>query len=280
MVVVLALQAGGGLGEHHVRAEHPGLLTRPAGELVPADAMREARIVPDHGAAARLAAGNTLLQHHCPEALGCGIDPRGQAGWPRPDDDEITGVDVVTGISADRLDDLGGRRLDHRVAVVADHDGQARRVQALVIKQAAARRGVSGVEVERHVETGEQFPQLMRTGVLELPDDVEQVEAGFLVLGPVGQELTDFTVQILLEHPWLAEVVVSLAQRHGPDDRAARRVVALHQEHPLGQRVQGMRGPEEIDPGHLAHVVVGDEQRHRLVPGSQLAQRRQARGRG
>ncbi len=28
------------------------------------------------------------------------------------------------------------------------------------------------------------------------------------------------------------------------------------------------------------HVVVGDEQRHRLVPGRQLAQRRQARGRG
>jgi hypothetical protein len=80
--------------------------------------VREAGIVPDHRAAASLAAGHGLLQHHCPQALGRGVEP---------------------------------------------------------------------------------------------PDDAEQLEPGFLVLGPVGQELADFAVEILLEHPWLAEVVVSLA---------------------------------------------------------------------
>ena len=43
-------------------------------------------------------------------------------------------------------------------------------------------------------------------------------------------------------------------------DRAARRVVALHKEHPFGPRVQAMGTGQEVDPHHLAHLVVGDEQ--------------------
>lgn len=70
--------------------------------------------------------------------------------------------------------------------------------------------------MERHVEAGEQLPQVVRAAVLEPPDDVEQVEAGRLVLGPVGQELADFTVEILLEHPGLAQVVVGLASVMAP----------------------------------------------------------------
>jgi hypothetical protein len=36
------LQTHDRLGEDHVRAEYPGLLAGPPGELVPADAVREA----------------------------------------------------------------------------------------------------------------------------------------------------------------------------------------------------------------------------------------------
>ena len=92
------------------------------------------------------------------------------------------------------------------------------------------RPGFGGVEVERHVEAGEQLAQLVRAAVLEPSDDVEQVEAGFLIRGPFGEELADFAVEILFEHPRLGEVIVGLAERHGLDDRAAHRVVALHQE--------------------------------------------------
>ena len=142
----------------------------------------------------------------------------------------------------------------------------------------AALLAVGGVEVERHVEAGQQLAQLVRAAVLEPPDDVEQLEAGLLILGPLGQELADHAVEILLEHPRLGDVVVGLAQRHGLDDRAARRVVALHQQHPLGQRVHVVGAGQEVDPGHLGHVVVDDEQRHRLVLAGQLAQRRQSGG--
>ena len=105
-----------------MRAEYPGLLARSPGELVPADAVREAGIVPDHRAAARLAAGDGLLEHDRLQALGGGVDGGGQARRSRPDDDDVAFVYVVVGAAADGLDDLRGRRLDHRVVVVPDHD--------------------------------------------------------------------------------------------------------------------------------------------------------------
>ena len=122
--VAPTLQADGGLGEHQVRAEHPGLLAGPTGELMSADAVREARIVADHRAASGLAAGHGLFQHDRPEAFGCGVDGGGQTGRPRSDDDDIACVDVVVDGPADRFDDLSRRRFDHRVVVVANHDRQ------------------------------------------------------------------------------------------------------------------------------------------------------------
>ena len=101
MLVTLACHAGRGLGEHHMRAEHPGLLTRPARELMPADAMGEAWIVPDHRAAARLAARDRFLQHDRLEAFGRGVDGSGQAGRPSPDDGDIAFADVYLGAAAD-----------------------------------------------------------------------------------------------------------------------------------------------------------------------------------
>src|SRR6185437_9684860 len=56
-----ALQPRHMLGEQHVRAEHPGLLARPPGQLVPADPVREAGVVADHRAASGLTAGKRPL---------------------------------------------------------------------------------------------------------------------------------------------------------------------------------------------------------------------------
>jgi hypothetical protein len=159
-----------------------------------------------------------------------------------------------------------------------DHDRQPRRVQTLVPEQTAARRAVRGGEPERHVEPDEQLAQLVRATVLERADDVEQVEGGFLVPGPLGQELADPPIQVRLQHPGLAQVVVGLAERHGLDDRAACRVVALHQEYPFRRRVQLVGAGQELQPGHLGHVVVDDQQRHGLVVRGQPPQRRQPCG--
>jgi hypothetical protein len=74
-------------------------------------------------------------------------------------------------------------------------------------------------------------------------------------------------------------VIVGLAEHHGLHDRAARRVVALDQEHPLGQRVHLVGPREEVHPGHLRHVVIDDQQRHRHAGVGQGAQRGQPGGR-
>ena len=87
--------------------------------------MREARIVPDHRAASRLATGNGLFQHYRLKALGRGVDGGGQTRRSGSDDDDVAFVDVVAGAPADCFNNLRGRRIDHRVVIVADHDRQA-----------------------------------------------------------------------------------------------------------------------------------------------------------
>ena len=272
-------QADGGLGEHHVRAEDPGLLARPAGELVPADPVREAGVIADHRAVPGLAAGDGLLQHDRLQPLGRGVDGRGEAGRPGTDDDQVTLVHVAARAAAGRLDDLRGRRPDHRVAVVADHDRQQRAVEALAAQQLPAALAGSGIEPERHVEPGDQLAQLVRAAVVGVPDDLEQVEPAGLVLGPFGQELADQPVEVRLEQPRLGQVIVGLAQRDGRDHRAARRVVTIHQQHPLGQRVPGVGPAQEVGSGHVAHVVAHDQQGDGVVLVGEPAKHGQARRR-
>src|SRR5262249_44661662 len=96
-------------------------------QLISADAVREARVIPDHGAVARLAAGDGFLQHDRAEAFRRRVKGGREAGRPGPDDDDIAFVDVAGYAAADCPDDLSGLRLDERVVVVADHDRQAGR---------------------------------------------------------------------------------------------------------------------------------------------------------
>ena len=56
------------------------------------------------------------------------------------------------------------------------------------------------------------------------------------------------------------------------DDRAARGIVALYQQNPLGERVPGMRPCQETHTRHVGHVVVDDQKRNRFVLVGQLAE--------
>jgi hypothetical protein len=124
------------------------------------------------------------------------VDGGGEPGRPGPDDGDVALAEVGPGAAADRLDEPGRRGLHHRVAVVPDHDRQPALLQAPALEEGTARPAGRGHEAERHVEPDEQFAQLVRGAAGEVADDGEQVEAGFLVLGPVGQELADLAVQV------------------------------------------------------------------------------------
>ena len=67
----------------NVRAEHPGLLVGALGELGAADAAREAEVVADQRAGARLAADRLALDDQRREALRRRVDGGGQAGRAR-----------------------------------------------------------------------------------------------------------------------------------------------------------------------------------------------------
>ncbi len=271
------LQPGHPLGEGHVRAEHPGLLAGPAGQRVPADAVREAGVVPDHRAAPGLAAGDRLFQDHGAQALGRGVDRGGQAGRAGPDDDDVAVAHVLADRPAHRGDEPGAVRPDRHLAVVPDQDRKPGAVQAVLAEQAAARLAAGIGEPERHVEPGQQVPQLVPGGVLA-SHHAEQVEGGLGIPGPVGQALADHAVQVLLEHPGLGQVIVGLAQRHGLHDRALRGVVTVDQQDAHGQRVHLVGQPEERDPAHPAQFLAHEEQRHRHAAVGQLAQGREPGG--
>lgn len=65
-----------------------------------------------------------------------------------------------------------------------------------------------------------------------------------------------------------------LAQDHRLDDRARRRVIPLHQQHPHGLRMHLAGAAEEGNAAHPAQVLA-DEQGRRHAADGQVAERRQ-----
>ena len=174
---------------------------------------------------------------------------------------------------ADGGDDLGGRRLDHRVVVVADHHRQPRAVE--VPGSSRSRRPSALSTVWKWNGTLNRVSSSRSSLVARSwspPTTWNSSKPASWSLAHSARNSLMSAVQILFEHPRLDEVVVGLAERHGLDDRAAHRVVALDQEHPLGERVHLPGARQEVDSRHLGHVVVDDEQGHGLVPVGQPAQ--------
>ena len=66
-----------------------------------------------------------------------------------------------------------------------------------------------------------------------------------------------------------------LAQDHRLDDRAPRRVIPFHQQHPHGLRMHLAGAAEEGNAAHPAQVLADDEKCRRHAADGQLAERRQ-----
>src|SRR5215469_17133738 len=181
VIVVPALDSGGGLRENHVRAEHPGLLTRSASELMTADTVREARIVPDHGAAPGLTARHGFLEDDRLQPLRCRIDRGSEPGWSRADDNDVAHVDIARRAPTHGRNNVGSRGLHDRLLVMADHHWQVRVIETLASELLTALLAVCRVEMEWHVEPREQLPELVGAGILKPSDDVEQLEVRALV---------------------------------------------------------------------------------------------------
>src|SRR5437764_14995514 len=79
-------------------AEAQRLRVGAAGQFAPADALREAGVVLDPRARARLAARGHAFENDRAQPLGGGVDRSGEPSGPCPDDDDV--VQLVLGLRA------------------------------------------------------------------------------------------------------------------------------------------------------------------------------------
>ena len=245
------------LREDDVRSHQPRLLARALHQNAAVDAVRKPGIVPDQRARAGLPAGDLLLEQHRVEPLGGRVDRRGETGRPGSDDRDLAGVDVVRHVDADRAGEIGQARVDDGLPVVADHHRQTARVEPGLVQQAAPGVALDRIEPERHAEPRHHVAQLQHSAVALGGNDPEQLEIRLLLPGPRKEVLAHRAVHHLVVGPRPHDVIVGAPKRDRLHGRAARRVVAIDQQDPLGPRMQLVRAREQIGVS-----VVDQEQRH------------------
>ena len=96
-------------------------------------------------------------------------------------------------------------------------------------------------------------------------DRAEHDDRGVLGLGPVGEVLGDRGVEAELRQPRLAQVVVDLAASHRAHHWLGLAVVVLDHQHPFRLRVQSVGPGQELQTGHLLHLLVDDQNGDALV---------------
>ena len=104
-----AVEAGGLARDREPRAELLRLHLRPAGEGLAGDAGREAEIVLDLGAGARLTAGRDALDDDRARPFGGGVDGGGEPGRAGTDDGDV--VDALGSSCLGQAEVIGERRV-------------------------------------------------------------------------------------------------------------------------------------------------------------------------
>ena len=99
------------------------------GELGAADPAREAEVVADERAGARLSSDRLALDDHGAQPLGRGVHRRREPGRTGADDREIALRVLVEVALAERVAELAPGRRDERATVEEDHDRQTRAVR-------------------------------------------------------------------------------------------------------------------------------------------------------
>src|SRR5438067_10158420 len=97
VVALLRPQPDDALGEE-LGAKPVGLQEGPLGELVTAESLREAEVILDPRAGARLSADCFRFHDQGPQALGCAVHAGRETRRSGADDDDI--VELLTGLGA------------------------------------------------------------------------------------------------------------------------------------------------------------------------------------
>src|SRR6187200_2082322 len=93
-------------------------------EVAPAQALREAGIVLDARAVARLAARRLLLDNHRTQTFGRGVDSRREPCRPTTNDDQIIETGTRFSVESELLRDGADVRIDEKGTVREQHNGK------------------------------------------------------------------------------------------------------------------------------------------------------------
>ena len=162
--------------------------------------------------------------------------------------------------------------LDQRIAVRRDHHGQRQPVRLRRLEQPLRLRLVGGVPAVRHLVAGQELAHLRRAGRPAVPDDLGLRHRPVVRGHPRLEQRVDHRVELLLRRvPRLEQVVVEVDHVDRVDRGAG--VGVRGEQHPARPGVDVHRLLEELDPVHLRHPVVGQQDRDQVAAQLHLPQR-------
>ncbi len=272
--------------DHVARGQHLGpelgrLPAGPLGQLRPGHPVREAEVVLDPRALARLPSGRGALDQHRAQPLGRAVHRRAQPGRAAADDDQVVEVLGGRGGQSHLAGQLGVGRLHQRLAVRGDHDRQPEPVAVGGLDAGRAQqplpfRLVRGVPAVRHLVAGQELAHLRRARRPPVADDLGLRDRPVVRAQPRLEQPVHHGVELLFRRvPGLEQVVVQVDDV----DRVDRGVgVGVGgQQYAFRPRVDVHRLLEELDPVHLRHAVVGQDHRDHVAAQFHLPQRVQRR---
>ena len=269
------------LGRQQLRAEAARLGHGAPRQVGPAEADREAKVVLDPRALARLPTRRLPLEQQRLEALRGAVDGGGQASRPAADDDEVVEGLLGAGAEADPLGDLDVGRLRQGRAVGEDDHRQASAGGALAahrLDQTAAL--LVGLDVEPAVGdlvARQELADLVGTGRPAVADDTDPLERRPEGGQPVVEQVGEDRVELLLRRvPRLHQVLVEADRVDRPDGDLGVRVGG--QEDPLYVREELDRLGQKVDAGHAGHALVHDQEGDRFAAEGDLAERLESGG--
>ena len=255
------LEADDVAGEHHLRAEAPGLGDGAVREVGAGEALREAEVVLDRRALAGLPAGRFALDDDGLQALPTRRrpPPRARPGPPPTMHRSYSGCSALVrrpSASARSSVDGAAQRLRRRGPARAG--GRRRSASRGVVQP---QRFVVAFEIEpavRHVVAGEERLDLvaaLRPAVADDPHDGVRGR-GAPSRQSLSRSSSDRVQPLLGRVPRLQQVVVEA----DVVDRLDRDVgVGVRgEQHELGVGRVHARLLEELDAGHLRHALVGE----------------------
>ena len=217
-------------------------------------------------------AGRLALHHDDAQALGGGVDGRGQAGRSGADDAEVVERLLGAGAQPEPLGELDGARRDQGLGVGHQHQRQVLRCRLGQLGEPLAFLVDLHVEPQvRHVVAGQERLDLIAALGPAVPDHAD-VDLGERVLGaPVVEQVVDDGVEPVLGRVPRLEQVVVQADLVDRRDRDVGVGVRRHQQ-VLRRRCVRARLGEQLDAGHAGHPLVGHHERDRAAAQRELGE--------